>query len=111
MRRERLQRAGEAMEKAEADLLLIFSHNGGFRLSPQMWRWYEKESPGGPMMTLEVHPAKTLQYLLGSLQSVPAFFDLLCLQTEIIDVGAAVLRFESGALAYLGSNSVTPWLN
>jgi len=88
-----------------------FSHNGGFRLTPQMWRWYEKECPGGPMMTLGVHPAETLQYLLGPVQSVSAFFNRLCLQTEIIDVGAALLRFESGALAYLGSNFITPWVN
>jgi len=88
-----------------------FSHNGGFRLTPQMWRWYEKECPGGPMMTLGVHPAETLQYLLGPVQSVSAFFNRLCLQTEIIDVGATVLRFESGALGYLGSNFVTPWVN
>ena len=88
-----------------------FSHNGGFRLTPQMWRWYEEECPGGPMMTLGVHPAETLQYLLGSVQSVSAFFNRLCLQTEIIDTGAAVLQFESGALGYLGSNFVTPWVN
>ena len=62
-------------------------------------------------MTLGVHPAETLQYLLGPVQSVSAFFNRLCLQTEIIDVGAALLRFESGALAYLGSNFITPWVN
>ena len=88
-----------------------FSHNGGFRLTPLMWRFYEKECPGGPMMTLGVHPAESLQYLLGPVQSVSAFFNRLCLQTEIIDVGAAVLRFESGALGYLGSNFITPWVN
>jgi predicted dehydrogenase len=76
-----------------------------------MWRWYEEECPGGPMMTLGVHPAETLQYLRGPVQSVSAFFDRLRLQTESIDGGAAVLRFESGALGYLGSNFVTPWVN
>ena len=88
-----------------------FSHNGGFRLTPQMWRWHEQECPGGPMMTLGVHPAETLQYLLGPVRSVSAFFERLCLQTEIIDTGAALLRFESGTLAYLGSNFITPWVN
>ncbi len=88
-----------------------FSHNGGFRLTPQMWRWYEEECPGGPMMTLGVHPAETLQYLLGPVQSVSAFFNRLCLQTEIIDAGTAILQFESGALGYLGSNFITPWVN
>jgi len=88
-----------------------FSHNAGFRLTPQMWRWHEKECPGGPMMTLGVHPADTLQYLAGPIQSVFAFFNRLCLQTEIIDTGAAILQFESGAVGYLGSSFITPWVN
>ena len=88
-----------------------FSHNGGFRLTPQMWRWHEAECPGGPMMTLGVHPADTLQYLLGPVRSVSAFFNRLCLKTEIIDTGTAILQFESGALGYLGSNFITPWVN
>jgi predicted dehydrogenase len=88
-----------------------FSHHGGFRLTPQMWRWYEKECPGGPMMTLGVHPAETLQYLLGPVGSVSAFFTRLCLKTEIIDAGTAILQFESGTLGYLGSNFITPWVN
>lgn len=88
-----------------------FSHNSGFRLTPQMWRWYEEECPGGPMMTLGVHPADTVQYLLGPVQSVSAFFRRLCLKTEIQDVGGALLQFDSGALGYLGSNFITPWVN
>jgi predicted dehydrogenase len=88
-----------------------FSHNGGFRLTPQMWRWYEEGCPGGPMMTLGVHPAETLQYLLGPVHSVSAFINRLSLPTEVIDTGAAILRFESGALGYLGSNYITPWVN
>ncbi len=88
-----------------------FSHNGGFKLTPKMWRFFEKECPGGPMMTLGVHPAESVQYLLGPVESVSAFFNRLCLKTEIIDVGAAVLRFESGAIGYLGSNFITPWVN
>jgi len=88
-----------------------FSHDGGFRLTPQMWRWYEEECPGGPMMTLGVHTADTLQYLLGPIQSVSAFLNRLCLSAEIMDVGAAILQFESGALGYLGANFITPWVN
>jgi predicted dehydrogenase len=63
------------------------------------------------MMTLGVHPAETLQYLLGPIQSASAFFNRLCLKTEIIDTGTAIFRFESGALGYLGSNFITPWVN
>ncbi len=62
-------------------------------------------------MTLGVHPADTLQYLLGPVQTVSAFFNRLCLKTEIIDTGTAILQFESGALGYLACNFVTPWVN
>ncbi|MBI5968282.1 MAG: Gfo/Idh/MocA family oxidoreductase [Deltaproteobacteria bacterium] len=88
-----------------------FSNNSGFRLTPGLWRWYEEECPGGPMMTLGVHPADTLQYLLGPIHSLCSFFDRLCLNTEINDTGSAILRFESGAQGYLGSNFITPWVN
>ena len=86
-----------------------FSHNAGFNLTPEFWRWHEKECPGGPMMTMGVHAADTLQYLLGPVESVSAFFKRLCLKTEIIDTGAAILQFESGTLGYLASNYVAPW--
>ncbi len=88
-----------------------FSHNSGFRLTPQFWRWHEKECPGGPMMTLGVHPADTLQYLLGPVQTVSAFFNRLVLKTEVIDTGAAILKFESGTQGYLSCNFITPWVN
>lgn len=86
-----------------------FSHNAGFKLTPEFWRWHENECPGGPMMTMGVHAADTLQYLLGPVESVSAFFERLCLKTEIMDTGVAILQFESGTLGYLASNYVTPW--
>jgi predicted dehydrogenase len=88
-----------------------FSQNSGFRLTPQMWRWHEKECPGGPMMTMGVHPADTLQYLLGPVESVSAFFNRFCLKTEIQDAGVAILQFDSGVLGYLSSLYITPWVN
>ncbi len=89
-----------------------FSHNGGFRLTPKMWRWYRggmprrsHDDPGSP-------PCGNPPVSSGSrIQSVSAFFNRLCLQTEIIDTGTAIFRFESGALGYLGSNFITPWVN
>jgi len=89
-----------------------FSHNGGFPVDPQMWRWHEKECPGGPMMDPGVHPAETLQYLLGPVQSVSAFLNRLCLgEPRSSTTGAALLRFEVGGRGYLGSNFITPWVN
>ena len=88
-----------------------FSHNSGWRLTPQFWRYFENECPGGPMMTMGVHPADSVQYLLGPVESVFAFYNRLCLKAEIIDAGTAVLRFASGAQGCLSSNYVTPWVN
>jgi len=87
-----------------------FSHNAGFRLTPQAWRWYEAECPGGPIMTNGIHAADTLQYLLGPIQSVTSYLQRLCISAEIIDTGMSIFEFESGTLGYLGSNFVTPWV-
>jgi predicted dehydrogenase len=87
------------------------SHNAGLRMTPQAWRWYEEECPGGPLLGMGVHGADSLQYLLGPVQSVSAFSRRLILQSEAADVGNAIFEFESGALGYLASNYVTPWVN
>jgi UDP-N-acetylglucosamine 3-dehydrogenase len=86
-----------------------FSHGGGFKLTPDFWRWHEAECPGGPMMTMGVHMADTLQFLLGPVTSVGARFKRLCLHTEIMDTGTAGLEFESGVVGNLMCSYVTPW--
>jgi predicted dehydrogenase len=87
-----------------------FTYGAGYRYTPDMWRWYEEGCPGGPMMTMGVHFGDTAQYLAGPVKSVSAFYSRLVLPVESIDVGAALLKFESGALGYLSSNFITPWV-
>jgi predicted dehydrogenase len=61
------------------------------------------------MMTMGVHMADTLQFLLGPIASVWACFRRLCLGTEIPDTGTASLEFESGVIGSLTCSYVTPW--
>jgi len=104
---------GMLQERRLGEVVMVetnFSHNSGLKLTPDAWRWYEDECPGGPIMSLGVHAADTLQYLLGPIKSVSAFLRRLCITAEVIDVGAAILEFDSGTLGYLASNFVTPWI-
>ncbi len=85
-----------------------FGQPRGLILTREMWRFFEEECPGGAMMTLGVHHADNLQYLLGPVKRVSAFSKRVAIAAEINDVGGAVLEFESGALGYLGTNYAAP---
>ncbi len=90
-----------------------FSSRMGFELSPDKWRWYGDDSgcPAGGLMTMGIHHADTLRYLLGSIEKVSAFFKKLHIPAEVEDVNLAILQFESGVLGYLGSSYATPRTN
>jgi predicted dehydrogenase len=85
-----------------------FSHRGGMSLTPERWRWHRERCPGGPMMLLGVHHTDTLQHILGPVESVTAFADRLAHPAEIDDVVLSLLRFQCGALGYLGSAYAIP---
>ncbi|MFQ6111250.1 MAG: Gfo/Idh/MocA family protein [Nitrospinota bacterium] len=85
-----------------------FGQPRGLILTREMWRFFEQECPGGAMMTLGVHHADNLQYLLGPVRRVSALANRVAVPAEINDVGAAVLEFENGALGYLGTNYAAP---
>jgi predicted dehydrogenase len=84
------------------------SHSGGTRLTPDQWRWHRQEAPGGPLMQLAVHTFDTLHYLLGPTRRVTAVSDDSLLPSEIEDVFLTLLEFDSGLLAYVGTNYVSP---
>ncbi|OGO18114.1 MAG: hypothetical protein A2Z14_13340 [Chloroflexi bacterium RBG_16_48_8] len=77
-------------------------------LTPESWRYYRETCPGGPLMQLGIHHADTLQYLLGSVESVYGSFARLITEAEIDDVSMAMLEFESGARGVLSSSYVSP---
>ncbi len=85
-----------------------FSNERGLELTPETWRWYAAKSPGGAFIQLGVHHADTLQYLLGPIRSVTAHARKLYTKSEVPDAVMAILEFESGPLAYLGTGWASP---
>jgi len=84
------------------------SHSGGTRLSQELWRWHRDQAPGGPLIQLSVHTFDTLHYLFGPTRRVTALANGSLMPSEIEDVFLVLLEFESGLLAYVGTNYVSP---
>jgi UDP-N-acetyl-2-amino-2-deoxyglucuronate dehydrogenase len=62
---------------------------------------------GGALMNQSIHHVDALQWLMGGVESVFAYTGTLAHHMEAEDVGVAVLRFKSGALATLEGSTVT----
>lgn len=90
-----------------------FSHNLGFALTADQWRWAADDSgcPAGSLMTLGVHHADTLTHLFGPVKSAFSYFGKLHIPAPVEDVTTTIFRFESGILGYLGSNYCSPKAN
>jgi predicted dehydrogenase len=84
------------------------SHSGGTRLGEDQWRWHWEEAPGGPLMQLSIHAFDTLHYLFGRTKRATALSVRDLLPSEIEDAFLALLQFESGLLAYVGTNYLSP---
>ena len=87
-----------------------FSQNLGFALTPESFRWRGDDSgcPAGALMTLGIHHTDLLNYLLGPIETVFAYFNKLYIEAPVEDVTAAIFQFRSGILGYLGSNYASP---
>lgn len=85
-----------------------FSYGFADKVAPPNWRADPRESPSGSMTGLGIHHADNLQYLLGPIKSVFASSRSVSPITNLDDVTAALLEFESGAQGYLGTNMLTP---
>ena len=82
-------------------------------------RWYRPQSyyeddwhgtvamDGGALMNQSIHHIDALQWFMGPVQSVSAYSATLAHQMEAEDVGVAVLRFASGALATVEGSTLT----
>jgi predicted dehydrogenase len=62
---------------------------------------------GGALMNQSIHHIDALQWLMGDVRSVFAYTATLNHVMEAEDVGVAVLRFTSGALATIEGSTVT----
>lgn len=87
-----------------------FSQNLGFALTPESFRWRGDDSgcPAGALMTLGIHHADLLNYLMGPIESVFAYFNKLYIDAPVEDVTTTIFKFKSGALGYLGANYASP---
>jgi len=90
-----------------------FSHNAGFELTPDKFRWRGDDSgcPAGSLMTMGVHHADTLNYFFGPVKTAFSYFNKLYIPAEVEDVTATIFQFESGILGYIGSNFASPKAN
>jgi predicted dehydrogenase len=72
------------------------------------WRGDPAESPAGGMTGLGVHMADNLNYLLGPAARVAAFSKKVMDIGTLENVTTAMLEYESGPLAFLGTSTVIP---
>ena len=82
-------------------------------------RWYRPQSyyeddwhgtwamDGGALMNQSIHHIDALQWFLGPVQSVNAYTATLAHRMEAEDVGVAVIRFASSALATVEGSTLT----
>lgn len=81
----------------------------GFGITPDKWRWYKSESPGGPLAYLGVHMIDTLRFLLDpSVVEVIATLDKMGVKAEIDDIALLRLKFANGSYAFSASVFTTP---
>jgi 1,5-anhydro-D-fructose reductase (1,5-anhydro-D-mannitol-forming) len=80
----------------------------GLTATPDKWRWYRNESPGGALTSHTVHHADLFNHLIGVPKRVTGFARKVCGAMEADDVVNACLEFSSGALGYLGGSYLSP---
>ncbi len=85
-----------------------FSHAGGMSLTPQHWRWYKANCPGGPLNLLGVHVADNMNFLFGAPKEVTAFHGKGASPAEMDDLWSCIVRYECGVLATISANYNTP---
>lgn len=72
------------------------------------WRGDPAESPAGGMTGLGVHMADNLNYLLGKARTIAAFSRRIIGVGKLDDATTAIVEFEDGPLASLGTSMVIP---
>jgi predicted dehydrogenase len=72
------------------------------------WRGTWNAEGGGPTMGHGIHQFDLLLHLWGPWQEVSAFASKLARNTDTEDVSAAVVRFESGAIATVMNSVISP---
>jgi len=114
-RMARYRKAQDLIKKGAIGEVILAEGNSsldaGMKLTPEKWRWYREESPGGPLMSLTIHHADNLNHLVGPIKRVTAFISKICGKADADDVVSAAVEFENKALGYLGGSYLTPVRN
>ena len=86
-----------------------FSNERALELTPETWRWYRAKAPGGPLSQLATHQFDALYYLGGDIEQVSSMAAKLSpVGAEVDDQSLTLMRFRSGAVAYVGSSWTSP---
>ncbi len=103
----------QAIESGELGRLAFmeanFSNERALELTPDTWRWYRDKAPGGPLSQLAIHQFNALHFLGGEIASVSSVASKLSpVGAEVDDQSMTLLKFENGALGYVGSCWTSP---
>ena len=107
-RMARYRKAKELIEQGAIGEIILAeassSGEAGMKLTPEMWRWYRKESPGGPLMSFTIHYADCLNHLVGPMKTVKAFTSKVCGEagTEILALRAYCFSIFQKACRVMG---------
>ncbi len=85
-----------------------YSNERALELTPDKWRYYAANSPGGPLIQLLVHHFDTMHYILGPITEVQAYKRRLHTKAEVDDVAVVIAQFEKGYVGYFGSSWSSP---
>ncbi len=86
-----------------------FSNDRGLRLTPQDWRWYSENAPGGSLSQIGVHQFDTLRYLGGDIAAVSASAARHSpVGAEVEDQWIVTVHFADGKLGTVISSWTSP---
>jgi len=86
-----------------------FSNERALELTPDTWRWYRDKAPGGPLSQLATHQFDALHFLGGEIDEVSSMASKLSpVGAEVDDQSLTLMKFTSGAVAYVGSSWTSP---
>jgi len=102
-----------AIERGEMGRLACiegnFSNERALELTPQSWRWYRAQCPGGPLSQLAIHQFDSLACLGGEIVEVMSLASKLSpVGAEVDDQSMTLVKFADGKLGYIGSSWTSP---
>jgi len=102
-----------AIERGELGRLACiegnFSNERALELTPQSWRWYRAQCPGGPLSQLAIHQFDSLACLGGEIVEVMSLASKLSpVGAEVDDQSMTLVKFADGKLGYIGSSWTSP---